>query len=127
MTYEFDPSLADDVSLVRFHIGDTNEAGCYLQDETIQYWVDQTNSIGEASVMCIKYIITQLSSPNFNLDWMSVSNAEARAGYEQMLKEKRIEFGLPSAIAVSTISHPHRADNYEQDENGLYEDVTGVP
>lgn len=126
MTYAFDPTLADDVSLVRFHVGDTNPSGCYLQDETIQYWIDNTNEIGDAVIKCIRYIITQLSTPNFSLDWLSVSNEAARAGYEKLLQEKKIEFGIMSAYAASTISHPHRADSYEA-ESGFYSDPDGAP
>jgi len=39
MTFSFDENLADDVSLVRFHIGDTDDAGHFLEDETIQYHI----------------------------------------------------------------------------------------
>lgn len=125
MTYAFDPTLADDVSLVRFHIGDTNPAGCYLQDETIQYWIDQTDSIGKASLQCIQYIITQLSTPGFNLDWLSVNMADARKGYQDLMTQKMIEFGLPAARMVASVSLPHRADSYERSQDGTYPETYG--
>jgi hypothetical protein len=126
MSFTFDPSLSKDLDLVRFHIGDTNPEGFYIHDNTINYFV--TNySVGEAVIACIKHIITQLSQPNFNLDWMSVSNTEARKSFEAILKDKRIEFGIPSAVAVCTKSLPQRADSYQQDADGLYEAITGDP
>jgi len=122
MAFTFDPALADNVSLVRFHIGDVNEDGFYLHDETIQYFVT-AGSVGSAVIACIKHIITQLSVPNFNLDWMSVSVGEARQGYEKLLKDKQIEFGIQTAIASASISLPHRIDSYDvADENGEFDD-----
>jgi len=131
MSYSFDASLSEDKDLVRFHIGDTSSAGYYLEDETIQYWVDD-GSVGSAVVACIKYIITQLSSPDFKQDWMSVSNKEARAGFENLLKVKSQEFGISSgATATATISLPYRADSHQytsdtrqastSNETGIYD------
>lgn len=127
MTFTFDASLSTDKDLVRFHIGDVTEQGAYLPDETITYFVDSVG-MEAAVIQCIKYIITQLSVPDFNLDWMGVKNTSAaREGYEKMLVSKAQEFGIAlSGSAVSaTITFPHRADSFEN-ENGVYEDPTGL-
>jgi len=116
MAYSFDPALPTDIDLVRFHIGDTNtDGGHYLEDETIQYFVSAT-SVEEAVLVCIKYIISQLSSPNFTQDWLTVSTTEARKGYETLLQEKENEFGMSSSLvtATSTVSLPSRADSYQE-------------
>ena len=124
MTYSFDASLADDVSLVRFHIGDNSVDGYYLEDETIQYFVT-AGSVGSAVIACIKYIISQLSKPDFRLDWMAVSSmADARKGYEDLLAKKVIEFGLPLYTASSTISQPYRADSKQDSDDGVYDGST---
>ena len=124
MTYSFDASLGDNVSLVRFHIGDNSVDGYYLEDETIQYFID-AGSVGSAVVACIKYIISQLSKPDFKLDWMSVSNMEAaRKGFEKLLNEKVAEFGLPLYTASSTISQPYRADSKQDSDDGVYDGST---
>ena len=121
MSYNFDPSLADNVSLVRFHIGDNSDEGHFMEDETIQYWVD-AGTVGSAVVACIKYILSQLSKPDFKLDWMSVSNMkDAREGYEALLKEKMAEFGEYSITATSTISQPYRADSGQDSEDSVYD------
>jgi CRISPR/Cas system-associated endonuclease/helicase Cas3 len=117
MTFTFDPSLADNTSLVRFHIGDTNaEGGHFLEDETIAYWVNQVG-VPHAVIECIKYIITQLSTPDFTQYWLKVSNEKAREGYERLLATKQKEFGIvDQGFRVrSIISHPYRADSYMTD------------
>ena len=112
-TFTFDNTLSTDLAKVRFHIGDTSSAGNYLWDQTISALLTSEGSVGGAVIACIKYIITQLSSPDFKQDWMSVSNKEARAGFENLLKIKAQEFGvsLSNATATSTISLPYRADS----------------
>lgn len=120
MTFTFDPTLADNVSLVRFHIGDVHEEGFYLADETLSYLVT-THGVAGAVVRAIDFIITQLSQPNFKLDWLSVTNSEARAGYEKLKKEKEQELGVNTgAVASSSVSLPSRADSYmtSSDQDG---------
>jgi hypothetical protein len=121
MSYTFDASLSDDVSLVRFHIGDNNTEGYYLDDETIQHFVT-AGSVGSAVVMCIKYIISQLSQPNYRLDWMQISDmAEAREGYEKLLKVKEKEFGISSVTVSSSIKLPYRADSDQDSSESVYD------
>jgi len=50
MSFSYDPTLADDVSKVRFQIQDTIEAGHYLEDEEISFLlVDNGNVYGAAA------------------------------------------------------------------------------
>ncbi len=114
MTYTFDNTLPTDLALVRFHIGDTNSEGHYLEDETIQYFIT-ASGVGTAVIRCIQHIITQLSQPDFKQDWMSVSSGEARKGYENLLKIKKQEFGISSAVATSSVTNPYRPDSYMTD------------
>jgi len=122
MTFTFDNTLATDLGLVRFHIGDTNQDGHYLEDETINYFLTNYD-VGTAVIQCIKYIITQLSTPNFSKDWLTVSNEQARMGYEALLKTKAIELGvsLSGAYASSTISLPYDADSYQDSSDSVYD------
>ena len=117
MAFSYTAALTDDVSVVRFRIGDNKEDGHYLEDAEIQYWIDNTTALGAAMVRCIEYIITQLSQPNFKLDWLTVSNEEARKGYENLLKKIAQEEGvsLASISAGSAIGLPRRADSYQED------------
>jgi hypothetical protein len=120
MSFSFDSALNDDVSLVRFHIGDTDSDGYFLENETIAYWVTQ-GTAESAVIACIKYILSQLSRPNFSLDWLSVSGMkDAKEGYEDLLTRKEAEFGLRSIVSASTITQPYRADSRQDDEVATY-------
>jgi hypothetical protein len=124
MSFSYDASLGDDVSLVRFHVGDKESDGYFLEDEEIQYFVTN-GSVGEAVIKSIKYIISQLSKPDFRKDWLAVSNmAQARKGYQELLAQKASEFGLPLYTAVSTISHPYRADSAQDSDEWEYDGTT---
>ena len=93
MSFTFDPSLADDVSMVRFHIGDTIDQDHRVEDATIKYYVD-ANGAGMAVIRCIQYIITRLSQPDERIGSYSISNASARSSYKELLEMKAQEFGI---------------------------------
>jgi hypothetical protein len=116
MTFTFDPSMSDDVSLVRFHVGDTVEMDHQIEDATIKYFVD-SDGVGTAVIKCIQYIITRLSQPDERTGNYSRSNANARAGYETLLKAKAQEFSvnLSGVTMSSSVSLPWRADSYMTD------------
>lgn len=120
MSFSFDASLSDDISLVRFHIGDTDTNGYFVDDETIQYWVN-AGTVESATIACLRFILSQLSRPNFSLDWLTVSGMkEAKEGYEELLREKEREFGLRSIIPTSTVSQPYRSDSRQDSTDATY-------
>jgi hypothetical protein len=116
MSFTFSIDLSDDVSLVRFHIGDTSETDYYLEDDTIQYLID-TYGVGQAVVRSIRYIITRLSQPDERVGSYSITHASALAGYQALLKTKAQEFGISAsgAVAISTVALPWRPDSYMSD------------
>jgi len=118
-TFTFDNTLSDNLAKVRFHIGDTNSEGNYLWDETINALITSEGSVGGAVIACLKFIITQLSSPNYKLDWLTVTNDTAREGFEKLLKLKSQEFGVSlGGTATTTIKQPYR------DDSGQYSSTT---
>jgi len=122
MTFTYDEAISEDKDLVRFHIGDTSsDGGHYLEDETINYFITNS-SVNEAVLSCIRYIITQLSTPNFTEDWLSVDNKTAREGFEKILKDKADEFGInvDGLTATSSVTLPTRSDSY-QDGDDVYD------
>jgi hypothetical protein len=124
MTFSFDPALADDVSLLRFELGDDHSEGHYLEDETIQALISA--NAATAKVQCIRYIIRQLSQPDFKLDWLQVSMKEARLAYQEMLDSEEASTGTGRAArARSTISLPRRVDNYQTDND--YTELSELP
>ena len=118
MTETFDPTISRDQDWVRFQIGDTDTNGMYIQDETINYFID-LNSKEQAVIDSLKYIITQLSAPNTKIDWLTVSYQEARAGYESMLKNKQKELGI-SSVSIATSNKKIWREDSDQTE-GDYE------
>jgi len=122
MSFSFDITLAQDSDVVRFHIGDTSEDGHYIEDETIDALVASEGSVGGAVIACIRFIISQLSSPDFKQDWLSVSNKEARAGYEKLLLMKSRELGISLGVTASaSISLPYRADSDQDADDYVYD------
>ena len=120
MTFTFDTDLSTDLALVRFNIGDTSEEGAYLADETITALLSQEGTIGKAVIASIRYILTQLSTPNFKKDWLSVDYKTAREGFEKLLIDKAEEFDISLTRGiklVSSISNVSRADSYQTDND----------
>jgi len=118
MAFTFDTSLGTDLALVRFNIGDTAEEGAYMADETITALLASEGSVGGAVIASIRYILTQLSSPNFKKDWLSVDFEKARIGFEKLLKDKAVEFDISLSRGISmtsSISNVSRADSYQTD------------
>ena len=117
MTVTYDTDLSTDLANVRFLIGDTNTEGAYLQDETINALITSQGSVGLAAVQCVRYIIRMLSQPDFKEDWLSVSNAEAKQGYKDILKELEQEYGTNvSGVTFGTnIEHRYRQDSEMED------------
>lgn len=115
MTFTFASDLSITRDYVRFEIGDTTSDGAWLSDELIASLVTKHGTANAAVLAALKYIIMQLSKPDFKADWLSVSNAEARKGYETMLKEKKKEYGLGGLTAG--VVYTYRIDSDMEDLN----------
>lgn len=122
MTFTYTSDLTNSRDYVRFHTGDTESTEAFLTDEIITSLVATSASNNAAVIAAIRYIILKLSKPNFRADWLQVDNKSAREGYQQMLSEKKREFGLLYVDAVHT--PVHRMDEPEDDTDALltYED-----
>ena len=114
MAFTWVGDLSTDLDKVRFHIGDTDSDGHFLEDATITALVTSEGSVGGAVVACLRYIISQLSRPDFKADWLTVSHAEARKGYQALLNEKRREFGV--AVVSASAVYTYRADSNQDSD-----------
>jgi len=122
MSFSFDVSISKNLDKVRFYIGDTDEDGYFLDDETIDYWIGQ-GTVETATVNCLRYIISQFARPNFSVDWLSVSGmAEAKKGFEDLLGELQMELGEYTVSAECDISQPYRADSLQDTDDTDYPD-----
>jgi len=117
MAKTFDASLATDRDTVRLKAGDTDTKAMYLQDETIDaLLVANSDSIGLTAIDCVNYIISQLSRPDYRVDWLSVSQQAAAANsYRQVRRQLELEFGVGAGRMSSTASYPTRYDTYSED------------
>jgi hypothetical protein len=115
MTFTFAGDLAIDRDFVRFEVGDTTEDSAWLSDEIIASLVTQAGSKQGAVVRALKFIIMQLSKPDFKADWLSVTNGEARKGYQAMLADKQKEYGI-GGISASVV-YTYRSDTLMEDPN----------
>lgn len=115
MTFTFAGDLSINRDFVRFEVGDTTEDSAWLTDELIASLITKHGSANAAVISALKYIITQLSRPDFRADWLQVSNAEARKGYETMLADKKKEYGI-GGITASAV-YTYRQDSDMEDPN----------
>lgn len=113
MTFTYTPASPDDVTRVRFALGDTLEAQAIFSDEEISFTLSEAGSVGAAVVMCIRTIIAQLSEPDFQADWLRVSASEARKSWERMLSEKKREYGISTLSASGTFTYRVDSDAEE--------------
>lgn len=121
MAFTYTQDLTVPRDFVRFHTGDTVQGRSYLSDEIIASLLVVSTSKETAVIAGLRYIITQLSKPDFTADWLKVSHASARAGYQAMLKEKQLEFGsftTPAATAVRS----YRPDSFQRETPTYTED-----
>lgn len=99
MAFTYTPAAVNDTTRVRWHTAQTVEAESFVSDAEITMAISEEGSWRKAVVSVLKFIIAKLSQPDFTADWLKVSNAEARAGFETLLALKRQEFGIPAITA----------------------------
>lgn len=114
MSFTYFEDLTTNIDFVRFHTGDTDEDGYFMSDELITSLVTVEGSKEAAVIGGLKYIIRKLSQPDFKADWLQVNHAEARKGYETMLKAARQDFGLSDVVTGAT--HVYRKDSLQTEE-----------
>jgi hypothetical protein len=118
MTFTFVPDLTIDRDFVRFETGDTTEGQNFLSDELITSLLATTDTKYLAVLKGLKFIITQLSRPDFKADWLDVKNGEARKGYEKMLSDKADEYGISLRRTITaSVVNTYRSDSYMEDPN----------
>jgi len=115
MTFTFTADLSINRDYVRFEIGDTTADSAWLSDELIASLITKAGSANGAVIKGLQYIITQLSKPDFKADWLSVTNGEARKGYETMLADKKREYGVGGL--TTGLVYTYRYDSTMEDLN----------
>lgn len=111
MPWTYDPmklkdSLKDQIRLL---IGDTIESDPLLQDEEIQFYIDQSpNDVNRAALASINVIITRIcSTPDYTLGPYSESNGSRLKAFQSVkaeLEAKVIGYNSPLASVPTTES-----------------------
>lgn len=117
MTFTFTPSTTpNNVTQVRYHLGDTEEAIAMFSDEEISMAVAMTGSVGGAVVALIKAAMAKIAhEPDTRADWQSVQWRTSVDAWQKLLIEKRREFGLGARVTVKG-KHAYRGDSYQRRE-----------
>jgi len=110
MTFTYNLASANNVTRVRFHIGDTVAEGAFFSDEEIEFILVEEGSYQKAVIACIQSLIGKISAePDFQADWLKVDRSKALAGYKLLLAEKRRALGV---AAITSSSQPvYRGDS----------------
>jgi hypothetical protein len=86
MAWTYDPAKLNDSpkDQIRLLIGDTNENEQLLQDEEIQFYIDQCpNDVNRAALVCVNVIITRIcSTPDYTLGPYSESNGNRLKAFQ---------------------------------------------
>lgn len=95
MTFTYTPETPDDVTRVRYHIGDTDETAARLSDEEIQFAIDEAGGWKAAVIWSIDRIIALLADESGqSLDWLTIDRGDAIEAYEKLKKAKVAQLGI---------------------------------
>jgi hypothetical protein len=121
MTFTYDLVTPGDLTRVRYHIGDTEEATAIFSDEEINFVLDEETTYQAAVISCINAIIGKLShEPDMQADWLKIDWRRSAESWMKLLAEKKSQFGL-GARAASGGQHAWRPDTL-MDEAPAYDD-----
>ena len=109
MSWNYNPENLKDspIDQIRLLIGDTLESDPLLQDEEIQFYLDQApNDINRAALASVNVIITRIcSTPDYTLGPYSESNGSRLKAFQSVKNEldaKVIGYNSPLASAPTT-------------------------
>lgn len=112
MTFTYDLVTPNDITRVRFHVGDTAEEAAMFSDEEIEFVIDEEGTWQAAVIGCLTTIIAKLSmEPDLKADWLAVSLGRSVKGFQSLLTEKRRKFNLP-AVTGGTVA-TYRSDSLQ--------------
>ncbi len=104
-----------DLTLVRYHTGDTVSSVAMWQDDEINMVLAVEGSVGKAVISLIKNARIKLAAePDMKADWLQVDWRRSDQTWKDMLTEKKREFGLGATID-SGGSHAYRPDTLQKE------------
>lgn len=111
MSWSYDPTQLKDSlkDQIRLLIGDTNEADPLLQDEEIQFHIDQyPNDVQRAALASVNVIITRIcNTPDYTLGPYSESNESRLKAFLSIRDELASDvIGYSSPLACTPTTSP---------------------
>ena len=113
-SFTYDLLDANDITRVRFHVGDTVEAMPLFPDDEITFAISEAGSWQGAVLFCIQNILARMNSdPDFTFDELEIDQDSQRKHWLALMQAKRDEFGIAfkakSSLTVTT-QVPTRTD-----------------
>lgn len=117
MTFTYNLSTPNDITRVRFHLGDTIEATAIFSDEEITFAVSEALTWQAAVIACIRSVLARLAGePDMQADWLRVDWRRSAENWKLLLSEKSAEFGIGKARASSGGHHAYRVEGLQKTE-----------
>lgn len=116
MTFTYTPSSANDITRVRYHIGDVVEDSAIFTDEEIQFAITETGTWQRAVLDSIRSVMARLATePDMQADWLKIDWRRSAESWKALLNEKAQQFGLGKARASSGGQHVYRIDGLQKE------------
>lgn len=117
MTFTYNLTSPDDITRVRFHLGDTTEATAIFSDEEITFVISEAGTWQKAVIACIRSVMARLAAePDMQADWLKIDWRRSADNWKLLLSEKAQEFGISKARASSGGHHAYRVDGLVKTE-----------
>lgn len=115
MTFTYDPASPDDVTRVRYHIGDTDSDAAMFTDEEINFVIDEEGSYQNAVISLLEATLARLNrEPDMSADWLRVDWRRSADHWRKLLGDKRRRFGKTVRMSTSSV-HLYRVDSLQTD------------
>lgn len=112
MSFNYNPAIPDDVTRVRFHIGDRAEAVAWYQDEEIDFAIDEEGGWKPAVISLLTGMIVEIGrEPQMRADWLQINWAGSVEALQAALAEKRARFGI--AARSGSAKATYRSDSLQ--------------
>lgn len=99
MTFTYNLTNPNDITRVRYHLGDTDEPTAIYQDEEIAFAISENGGWQRAVISLIKGCIVRLAhEPDMTADWLTINWRRSSDAWRSMLREKQAEFGLGATV-----------------------------
>lgn len=115
MPFTYVPSAPNDITRVRYHIGDTDETCAIFDDDEIQMALNEEGSMQKAVIASIQSVLARLShEPDLQADWLRVDWRRSADHWRALLADKKQAFGLTARVTTSVVT-PYRIDSKQTD------------